>query len=406
MKRIAVVGTGGRCLAMFIQGLAHMRGKEIEFVGLYDRNRTRCEYVCAQAGGNIPIFSDFDEMLSATKADSVLVTTSDDAHAEYVIRALRFGAEVYCEKPLTNTYENCLAIRNAEKETGKRVHVTFNCRFMPYFARLKSLIAEGAIGKIHSITYEYTLNRHHGGDYLKRWHGHMAISQGMLLHKSTHHFDVINWLLEDEPVRVSAMATRSFFGNEAKRLGERCSTCPAVATCESHRSITAAHDEGLYFKAEHEDGYLRDRCAHREGTDIADNLSVSVFYKKGTLLTYTLNLFSMKEGYHLTLVGERGMIVCHHYPGEGVHDGICEIELMQSEGKVEKITFPEATGVHGGGDAKLLEMMFSEKEIPDPLGQSADSFAGVLSAMIGIGANESIKSGKHIDLVPLIDSLR
>ena len=228
----------------------------------------------------------------------------------------------------------------------------------------------------------------------------------MLLHKSTHHFDVINWLLEDEPVRVSAMATRSFFGNEAKRLGERCSTCPAVATCESHRSITAAHDEGLYFKAEHEDGYLRDRCAHREGTDIADNLSVSVFYKKGTLLTYTLNLFSMKEGYHLTLVGERGMIVCHHYPGEGVHDGICEIELMQSEGKVEKITFPEATGLHGGGDAKLLEMMFSEKEIPDSLGQSADSFAGVLSAMIGIGANESIKSGKHIDLVPLIDSLR
>jgi hypothetical protein len=114
----------------------------------------------------------------------------------------------------------------------------------------------------------------------------------------------------------------------------------------------------------------------------------------------------MKEGYHLTLVGERGMIVCHHYPGEGVHDGICEIELMQSEGKVEKITFPEATGVHGGGDAKLLEMMFSEKEIPDPLGQSADSFAGVLSAMIGIGANESIKSGKHVDLVPLIDSLR
>ena len=63
MKRLAIVGTGSRCLSMFIRGLEEKRGKEIELVGMYDPNRTRCEYVRAQAGGDIPIFSDFDTML-------------------------------------------------------------------------------------------------------------------------------------------------------------------------------------------------------------------------------------------------------------------------------------------------------------------------------------------------------
>ena len=405
MKRFAIVGASHRCLSMFVRGLEGMRGKTLEFIAIYDPNRTRCEVFRKEVGDGLTIYSDYDQMMQTEKPDGVIVATTDNTHADYVIRTLRYGCDVYCEKPLTNTYENCLAIRKAEKESGKKVYVTFNCRFMPYFAKLKELVRSGVIGKIHSINYEYILNRWHGGDYFKRWHGMMEVSQGMLLHKSTHHFDVINWLLEDEPVSVSAMGLKSFYGNPERCLGFRCSQCDKTAECESYKSQSAPMDKALYFDAEHEDGYIRDRCAHRPETDIYDNMSVSVLYKKGTLLTYTLTLFAMKEGYNMTLIGEKGMIICHHFGKDGEEKQDYEIELLLHENEVEKITFPRAEGAHGGGDAKLREMMFGDPQ-PDPLGQAADSFAGVASAMIGIGANESIKTGRVYDIASALDTLR
>jgi hypothetical protein len=51
-------------------------------------------------------------------------------------------------------------------------------------------------------------------------------------------------------------------------------------------------------------------------------------------------------------------------------------------------------------------MIFGEGDIPDPLGQCADSFAGVASAMIGIAANESIADGKIVDLSERLNKLR
>jgi hypothetical protein len=165
-------------------------------------------------------------------------------------------------------------------------------------------------------------------------------------------------------------------------------------------------DKALYFDVEHEDGYIRDKCAYLPDTDIYDNMSVSVLYKKGTLLTYSLNLFSMREGYTMTLTGERGTLLLKNIAnGYGVSEKY-EIVLLGEDGKVEHIVFDAASGAHGGGDIKLLNMMFGESEIDDPLGQYADSYAGVVSAMIGIAANESIRTGRTVFLDDALDTLR
>ena len=406
MKRYVLVGASHRAYSMFVRGLAPRRGVSLDFVGIYDPNRTRCEVFRREVGEGLTIYSDFDVMMRTEKPDGVIVASTDNTHAEYIIRALDYGCEVYSEKPITNTYENCLAIREAEKRNGKRVAVTFNCRFMPYFAKLKELVSSGLIGRVLSINYEYFLNREHGGDYFKRWHRNMEISRGMLLHKSTHHFDVINWILDDEPTRVAAIGNRVFYGNAKKAYGERCSTCVRASECESYRSQSEKMDRALYFDAEHEDGYIRDKCAYLPDTDIYDNMSVSVLYKKGTLLSYSLTLFSMREGFNITLTGESGVLLFSNVAkGYGKSD-IYEITHLGRDGKVEKICFEPSVGAHGGGDVRLLDMMFGEGEISDPLGQYATSFAGVLSAMIGIAANESIATGRTVELDGAIDSLR
>lgn len=407
MRRFVFAGASHRAYSMFFKGLEPKLGESIDFVGIYDPNRTRCEVFRREIGEGLKIYSDFDLMLDTERPDGVIVATTDNTHAEYVIRALDKGYDVYSEKPLTNTYENCFKIREAEKRSGKRVAVTFNCRFMPYFAKVKELLKSGIIGRVYSINYEYTLNRWHGGDYFKRWHKHMEISQGMLVHKSTHHFDIINWLLEDEPSKVAAIGNRVFYGNPEKAFGERCSTCSKADKCESYKSQSAKMDKALYFEAEHEDGYIRDACAYAPNTDIYDNMSVSVLYKKGTVLTYSLNLFSMREGYTMTITGEEGTLLLHNIANgyEACSDKY-EIILLKRDGGVRHIIFDAAEGAHGGGDAKLLDMMFGEGEIDDPLGQYADSYAGVASAIIGIAANDSIATGRTVILDEMLEKLR
>ena len=405
MKRLVIVGAGGRCLSLFV-GTLRQCDCDVALVGIFDPNRTRCQVFRAEVGEGLVIYDDFEQMLREAKPDGVIVTTTDNTHAHYAVRAMELGYDVYCEKPLANTFEDCLAIREAEKRTGKRVTVTFNCRYMPYFAKLKELIATGVIGKIHAVHYEYDLERIHGGDYMKRWHGESEISKGLLLHKSTHHFDVVSWLLEDEAEVVSAMGLRSFYGNPARCHGERCSTCTAADTCENARSQGSKKNlKRLYFDAEHEDGYIRDRCAHRPDADIYDNMSVTVRYRRGTLLTYTLNLFAMHEGYRMTLIGENGMIVAENYGESTPVEGQYAIRLYRATDKPELILFPVAEGAHGGGDRLMLQQMLG-KAVPDPLGQAADSFAGVSSAMIGICANESIKTGRCCSVTEKLNALR
>lgn len=405
MKRYVIVGAGSRCYSMFVRGLKNRFGENVQLVGVYDTNKKRCEFFKKEVGDSMTIYSDFDTMLATERPDAVIVTTTDATHAKYIVRSLDLGFDVISEKPICNTLEDCVAIRDAERRSGKRVTVGFNCRFMPYFAKLKELVMSGTVGKIHAITYEYCLNRHHGGDYFKRWHRHMDVSRGMLVHKSTHHFDIVNWLLDDIPTGVSAIGNRLFYGNPEKSRGERCSTCPAAGECESYISQSAAYDKPLYFDAEGEDGYIRDHCAYLPDTDIYDNMSVSVAYSRGTLLTYSLNLFSMREGYRISLTGERGVILGECFAtGYGVDDKF-RIRVLHSETESEEIVFEKSAGAHGGGDARLLDMIFGDVS-DDPLGQRADSFSGFVSAMIGIGANESIKNRVHYDLTAPLEMLR
>ena len=415
MKKYVLVGTGNRGQGMFIRGL-HRDGldeRAAKITGLFDINMTRCRAVYNGMDNKegVTVYSDFDEMLDRENPDAVIVTSTDNTHAPYIIRALDRGFDVISEKPICNTYEHCKAIREAEKRNNRYVTVTFNMRFDPVVVKLKELLVANTIGKVYSVTYNYSLNRWHGGDYFKRWHRFMDISQGMLVHKSTHHFDAITWLLDDEPSRIMAMGNRMYYGDESRSFGKRCSECPKASECETFKSQSEKDDKILYFDAEHEDGYIRDRCAFLPDTDIYDNMSVSVQYKKGAILTYSLNLFSMREGYSMVISGEKGNIIANYYKHNVAADDMegqdaDVIRIMKREAESETILIPRGGTAHNGSDSALRKLIFDGEGVEDTLGQMADSFAGFTSAMMGISANESIKSGESVDVAAILDTLR
>lgn len=407
MKKIAIIGAGHRGYFMFATKFHDKFPDKVKIVGVCDPSIQRCQYYKDTIDSDIKTYTDFELMLNETKPDIVLVTTIDGYHHEYIIKALNMGFDVMCEKPITIDEEKGLAIRNAEKKSGKKVLVTFNCRFMPPLIKLKEIIMKGYIGKPLAMNYEYFLNKKHGGDYFKRWHRFMEMCGGMLVHKSTHHFDIANWLIDDDPKFVSAFGNRVYYGLDDREHGERCSTCNYSKNCDSFEDLTKIDVMNkLYFDPEKESGYVRDHCVFKSDTDIYDNLSVSVNYNKGALLTYSLNMFSSYEGYNISITGDKGRLELNEtYTAKSNKELFHNIRLTLSNGEEQHFCVPRVSGDHAGADEKLIDMLIQDNPI-DPLSQCSDSFDGLKSALIGICANKSIKENKKIDLKKYLDEIR
>ncbi len=270
--------------------------------------------------------------------------------------------------------------------------------------RMKELIQEGSVGTILSVHFEWFLDTRHGADYFRRWHGRKENSGGLLVHKSTHHFDVINWLLEEEPEVISAFGTRRFYGPTREERGERCLTCSYTSSCEFYFDISQGATGELYLQNEDVDQYYRDKCLFSEEIDIEDSMSVSVKFSGGALMSYSLTAHSPYEGFKLSINGSGGRMEAEYFHGSiGPYAGqnVNRLRLYNRKQEEISINVPVVNGVHGGGDERLLQMLI-RGDVEDPLRQQASSWDGAMSNIIGIAANKSIKEGRPFRVDELI----
>jgi predicted dehydrogenase len=204
---------------MYLDAMAGEHRDDAELVGLVEPNPGRLEVHLgwlSQAGldvdGIITGNPDaLERILSETHADRVIITSPDYTHAELIVRSLDAGADVVVEKPLTINPESTRLIAEAAERTGRQVVVTHNYRYSPRNSALKELIKSGSIGTPLSITFEWVLDTAHGADYFRRWHRDKANSGGLLIHKASHHFDLVNWWLSDSPEQVYARGGVKFY---------------------------------------------------------------------------------------------------------------------------------------------------------------------------------------------------
>ncbi|MDF2669987.1 MAG: oxidoreductase domain protein [Paenibacillus sp.] len=403
MRRYVIVGAGVRARAMFALPLVNDFKETALLAGICDPNPVRAHYLSEECGG-IPVYEDFDRMLAEAKPNIVIVTTPDNIHHEYIIRALEAGCDAISEKPMTTDAEKCKAILEAEKRTGRRVFVTFNCRYMPYVVQIKQLLDEGVIGRILNVDLQWSLDTIHGGEYFRRWHSNMETSGGLLVCKSTHHFDMVNWWLGDEPERVHAFGGTYFFGPSRDERGERCMNCSHTRSCEFYYDLLSDEFRRAYYhNGEANDGYMRDKCVFSDDVNIYDTMTVNVKYKQGTLLNYSLNAYSPYEGWRAVFMGTKGRMEV-----EEVKRGLSEaepyttIKLFRHQGEMITYQNKKAGGSHGGGDERLRKMLF-EADMPDPLNQQAGSWAGAMSMIIGAAANLSIAENRPIGINELLN---
>lgn len=401
MKKFVQVGCGIRGIEGYAEPILKEFKDDVQLCGVYDINPKRAALVSYYGGVEVPVYDDFDKMLETVKPDTVIVTTKDCMHDFYAIKALEAGCDVIVEKPLTTTFEKANAIKAAEEKSGKTVTVVFNLRYLPFFARVKEVLKSGVIGDVLSVHFEWMLDTLHGADYFRRWHRLRENSGSLLVHKSTHHFDLVNWFLEDDPVAVNAFGSRRFYGPTRENRSQRCLTCEYKKTCEFYLDINQPPMDKLYLECEDVDGYFRDNCIFSEEIDIEDTVSVNVLYKKGAVMSYSLTAHSPYEGLKIAFNGTKGRLefckMDHRYAeyGQGVNN---VITIYNRLGEKIVINAPQdLPGGHGGSDEKIRQNLFVGCE-SDPLGQMADIKAGMMSIGIGMAANISMKENRRVYL--------
>jgi predicted dehydrogenase len=279
---------------------------------------------------------------------------------------------------------------------------------------------QGVIGQPLAVDFSWMLDTSHGADYFRRWHREKDKSGGLLVHKATHHFDLVNWWLSALPVRVSARGKRDFYVPEtARRLGleprERCHTCPQQKACPFFLDLAADSDlRALYLETEKHDGYLRDRCVFRPEIEIEDTLSAWVEYDTGALLSYSLNAFCSWEGYSIVFNGSRGRIEYREREKTPAAPLSAERGAVQSDaislvlhplrGQPISLEPRSSAGSHGGGDRVMLQDLLDSPG-PDPLGRAADQRSGAYSILVGIAANQSLVTGNSVLIADLVNGL-
>jgi predicted dehydrogenase len=421
-KRYVQVGLGSRSY-LYHEAMLGPYADRAEMAGVCDLNegrvRTRLDWA-DQRGGEARgyLAGDFDRMLAECRPDTVIVTTMDSTHDDYICRAMEAGCDVISEKPMTTTAEKCRRILDAQRRTGRSLRVTFNYRYSPPRTQVKSLLMSGVIGEVLSVDFHWLLDTSHGADYFRRWHRVRANSGSLLVHKATHHFDMVNWWLDSSPETVYATGQLRFYtpaqgdayGLHAR--GERCLGCPEAARCAFYLDIRQyAELRALYLENEQYDGYFRDRCVFSGQIDIWDSMGLQVQYANGAVMTYSLNAFMPWEGYTIAFNGRKGRLEHHceetvYISGDGSVPGALKakgttIHIYPHFAPAYEVPVWQAEGGHGGGDDLMLKDIFNPGDSLDPYGRAADQRAGAYSILTGIAAYHSIDSGLPVRIQDL-----
>ena len=425
-KRYALVGTGGRA-GMFVDAITTTYKDVAELVAFCDFSQTRMNWYNGRLQNErnlepLPTYfaDQFDQMIAETKPDTVIVTTVDAAHHLHITRAMELGCDAISEKPMTTDLPKLQAIFDTIAKTGQSLRVTFNYRYAPAYTQFRQLVLDGEVGRPLAVDFSWILDTSHGADYFRRWHREKENSGGLLVHKATHHFDLVNWWVDAYPTQVFAMGGLNFYGQEnANGRGEQYSYTRYTGVPEAQNDPFAlfltskAALKGLYLDAEAETGYIRDRNVFGEPITIEDTMAVTARYNNGVILSYCLVAYAPWEGLRVAITGTKGRIemdieeTVSHLLGDGQASASkgpfkqARMRVFPMFGQAYEVDVPVGDGGHGGADPVMLQQIFSPNPPDDPYNRAASHIDGAASILVGIAGNESLRTGHLIHIEDL-----
>ena len=324
-------------------------------------------------------FNDWREILSVPKfADVAIIATMDRDHAEPAIKAMEMGYDLLLEKPAAPTAKDCMDIYRAAKKYGRKVMVCHVLRYTDFYKKLKATIQSGVIGEVVSVNHiEAVEPRHQSHSFVRGNWGNSERSSTMLLQKSCHDIDILQWLLEKDCEQVQSFGALKYFTPENAPEGapERCTDgCPHAEDCY-YNAIKLYYDNKKHDWFRRSSTKLPDptdedvmnalkttqygKCVYKCDNDVVDRQSVNMMFEDGIVCNFTMSAFC-EEGRVTRIMGTKGSINASMKTGE------VKVKLFgQDEYEVEddsELIGDTIVSGHGGGDTGIILALYDYLE--------------------------------------------
>jgi predicted dehydrogenase len=396
-----------------------------ELVALVDIDEKRLATFLERENLNIPGFApgQFDRMVDETRPDCVIVTTPDGTHVDYIVAALGRDLDVICEKPMVIDCEQAKRVFAAESTSKGTLQVTHNSRYTPGHMLVKRMISDGLVGRITNVDLSWNIDTYHGASYFYRWNRDRAKSGGMSITKGCHHFDLLNWWIDDIPEEVFAFGALNYYGaksphNPSVKDGVDYSPMEQRDRCAYHNrwfaedtappaeDRTGTPGSGKHLPNEKQYPAKSPIYLYDESISIEDTYSAVIRYRGGASVSYSANFSAPWEGYTLVINGTHGRIEKTERLDRGVADpgaGRESVAYYPIFGELEVHEAEQASGTHGGADPLLIQNLFVEP-IPetDALGLTADSSQAAYAVAVGEAVWRSVTEHRLIRIPELL----
>ena len=182
--RVGFIGCGGNSRG---HGRSIMQTPDAEIVALADISESAIQAFRENVGvsSEVPAYTDYREMLAATKPDAVEISTPHTLHFQQIMDSLDAGCHVLTEKPMVCTVEHAREVIDKVKETGKHLMIGYQRHLQPTYAYCRNVVQSGELGSVHFVT------AHQGQNWYRnqqgRWRMDPALSGGGQLNDSGSH---------------------------------------------------------------------------------------------------------------------------------------------------------------------------------------------------------------------------
>ncbi|MCU6711563.1 Gfo/Idh/MocA family oxidoreductase [Paenibacillus sp. J5C_2022] len=363
---IALIGAGLRGIRY--GEYANKRLQEMKIVSVAEPDDFK--RIRAKEAFGIPeekCFKSWDELFSAGKqSDAVFICTRDQDHYVPAMKALEAGYHVMLEKPMSPSWKECIELERMAEKHNRILTICHVLRYAPFFQTIKQLLDEGRIGRLMSIQHNENVGYwHQAHSYVRGYFNSAEKSSPMILAKSCHDMDIIQWFAGGTCVSVSSYGHLSYFNKENAPDGapEYCiDGCPIADSCVYYAPDTYMTDNGGWkaeaastdpsfearYKAMKEGPF--GRCVFRSDNDVVDHQVVAMDFDNEVTVAFTMSAFTEKTSRTLKLMGTTGEIRATMETNE--------IEVRPfGAGRTEVIKLEETSGHvgHGGGDGRLVQ---------------------------------------------------
>ena len=371
---IAAIGIGNRTRKYLKYITAHP--ESVELVAIVECDAKRIAEAKNEYGlDDSACFTSAEVFFSVRrKIDAVIIGTPDNLHFEQCMAAISNGYHVLLEKPIAQTAEECLEIENAARRAGVKVSVCYVLRYHSYYMKLKEILHRRDLGKI--ISMHHTVNV--GLDrmthtYVRGPWGIEKDTTPIFLSKCCHDVDILLWLCEGRPNKVSSFGSLRWFRPENAPEGssDRCITCAVEGCCpfsavDLYRRRHSWIDNFIVPEGQTKDQVIDEelksgrfgRCVFHCGNDVMDNQITSFYTTDGVSIDITMVSMTREDGRHLR-------INCAY--GEVIADGnTIEVRHFNSDRK-EFYDFTEINKLplHGNADLAIIEDFVDSVCIPE-----------------------------------------